>query len=209
MDKGSLEVICGSMFSGKTEKLMRQLRRAEYAKKNVLTIKHHIDNRKSYTCISSHTNQKREAFSIGGSDATQLDKIIELSRQDVDVVGIDETHFFPNELIGVVCTLIDNGKQVIAAGLDLDFRGVPFDTTTTLMAFADQVTKLSAICLKCGENAFHTQRIINGKPAKYNDPIILVGAEECYEARCRNCFEINKPKQYDSVKPTKNNESIL
>ena len=208
MGKGSLEVICGSMFSGKTEELMRRLRRAEYAKKNILTIKHCIDNRKSYTCIASHTNQKREAFSIDGSDTKQLDKIIELARQGVDVVGIDEIHFFPNELIGTVCTLVDEGKQVIASGLDLDFRGVPFGTMT-LMAFADSVTKLSAICVKCGKDAHYTQRIIDGKPAKYNDPIILVGAEECYEARCRNCFEINKPKQYDPVHPKKNQEYNL
>jgi thymidine kinase len=190
--KGRLEIICGSMFSGKTEELMRRLKRAEYAKQNVLTIKHKIDVRKSQTCIVSHEGKERLAFSIDNTQES-MDKIFDLANRNIHVVGIDELHFFPTKIIGVICRLVDMGKRVICSGLDLDFRGEPFQQVTTLLAFADQVLKLKAICVECGKDAHHTQRIINGKPAKYDDPIILVGAEECYEARCRDCFIMKRP----------------
>jgi len=191
MKKGSLEIVCGSMFSGKTEELMRRLKRAEYAKQNVLTIKHQIDVRKSCECIVSHSGSKREAFSFNGS-LNCIETILELAKNH-DVIGFDEIQFFPAKTIDAIVALVESGKRVIAAGLDLDFRGEPFTIMPTLLAIADEVTKLKAICIQCGQNAHHTQRIINGKPAKYNDPIVLVGAEECYEARCRNCFSIEKP----------------
>ncbi|MBX9831226.1 thymidine kinase [Candidatus Babeliales bacterium] len=190
--KGRLEVVCGSMFSGKTEELMRRLKRAEFAKQSVLVIKHSIDTRKNESCIVSHDGRERLAFPIDRG----VEKILDLADDVIDVVGFDEIQFFPTEVIDVICKLIDQGKRVIVAGLDLDFRGEPFGITPLIMAVADEVTKLKAICVKCGRDAYHTQRIVNGKSARYEDPTILVGAEECYEARCRNCFEIDKSPVY-------------
>ncbi|MBU1007899.1 thymidine kinase [Candidatus Dependentiae bacterium] len=195
MEKGRLEVVCGSMFSGKTEELMRRLRRAEYAKQNVVTIKHKIDTRSGNAYILSHDGRERFAFSIENSSGS-LEKILELANKNIDVVGIDEIQFFPKEIVPIVCKLVDEGKRVITAGLDLDFRGEPFGVIPTLLAVADSVLKLKAICVKCGQDAHHSQRIINGKPADYDDPIILVGAQESYEARCRSCFVINKRPKY-------------
>ena len=192
--KGRLEVVCGSMFSGKTEELLRRLNRAEFAKQNVLTIKHSIDKRKKMTALTniySHTGKERAAFVIEGS-IDGVNKILELAGKDVDVVGLDELHFFPESIIDVICKLVDGGKRVITAGLDLDFRGEPFGVVPMLMAIADEVVKFKAICVVCGKDAHHTQRLVNGQPAKYSDPIILVGAEECYEARCRDCFKIDQ-----------------
>ena len=182
MKKGSLEVICGSMFSGKTEELMRRLRRAEYAKQNILTVKHQIDKRKSQACIVSHNNQKKKAFPFDGSRKS-INHILEVTSKNTNVIGFDEIQFFPTEIISVVCSLINFGKRVIVAGLDLDFRGEPFGIIPTLLAIADHITKLKAICVCCGNEAYFSQRLINGKPAKYDDSIILVGAEEYYEAR--------------------------
>lgn len=212
--KGRLEVVCGSMFSGKTEELLRRLKRAEFAKQNVLTIKHSIDKRKSMcaTSVVSHQGRERNAFIVGGSD-DNIEKILELANKNIDVVGIDEIQFFPVKIVDVICKLVENGKRVIVAGLDLDFKGEPFGIVPVLMAFADEVLKFKAICVVCGKDAHHTQRIINGQPAKYSDPIILVGAEECYEARCRDCFAIDqKPCLVPSmflVNPKKVDEQSL
>lgn len=189
--KGKLEVICGSMFSGKSEELLYRLRRAEYAKKHVLTIKPAIDNRKSVSCIVCHSGGSREALPVGSCEDS-LNTIMKLADSTVDVVGIDEVQFFPPQTIPVVCTLLDQGKRVIVAGLDLDFRGEPFGIMPALLALADEVSKLRAICMCCGNEANFSQRLINGAPAKYDEPTILVGGEECYEARCRQCFEIDK-----------------
>jgi len=189
--KGSLEVVCGSMFSGKTEELMYRLRRAEYARKKVITVKHKIDDRKCYSCIVSHNGEKREAMAVTGC-REGLDALVEVADPSVDVIGIDEIQFFPHEAIGVIQDWIDRGKRVIVAGLDLDFRGEPFGIVPVLMALADDVSKLRAICMECGDEAIHTQRLINGKPASYDDPQILVGGEDCYEARCRRCYSIDK-----------------
>lgn len=189
--KGRLEVICGSMFSGKSEELIRRLRRAEYAKQNVLTIKHKIDNRSQNATILSHDGNERLAFAID-NQTHNLDKILELANKNIDVVGIDEIQFFPQEILSIVRKLIERGKRVIVAGLDLDFRGEPFGIMPTLLSIADSILKLKAICVKCGQVAYHTQRLIDGKPARYNDQIIIVGAKELYEARCRDCFEIDK-----------------
>jgi len=189
--KGRLEVVCGSMFSGKTEELMRRLRRAELAKQQVLTIKHFIDKRMSHSCIVSHDGRERNAFPLGETNVG-IDKILELANRNISVVGIDEVQFFPSEIIEVICKLVENGKRVIVAGLDLDFRGEPFGIIPALMAISDEVLKLHAICCLCGKEAHHTQRLVNGEPAKYDDPIVMVGASECYEARCRDCFKIDK-----------------
>ncbi|MFH1831959.1 MAG: thymidine kinase [bacterium] len=194
--KGSLEVVCGSMFSGKTEELMRRLKRAEFAKQKVLTIKHYIDVRKSHTCIVSHDGKERAAFPIGQND-TGIEQILELASSDIDVVGIDEVQFFPSSIVSIVSYLVQHGKRVIVAGLDLDFRGEPFGTTPILMSLADKVTKLKAVCVVCAQEAHHTQRLINGKAANYDDPIILVSGTEYYEARCRNCFQIDKQPKID------------
>ena len=197
--RGQLEVVCGSMFSGKTEELMRRLRRAELAKQNVITIKHKIDVRKRYSCIVSHDGKERVAFMIGESEGS-VDKILELANQNVAVVGIDEVQFFPAEILEVIYELVEKGKRVIAAGLDLNFRGEPFGIIQQLLAVADKILKLKAICVQCGKEAHHTQRIINGKPARYDDPVILVGAEEYYEARCRDCFSIDKPVRWGKLR---------
>lgn len=188
---GKLEVICGSMFSGKSEELMYRLRRAEYAKKKVLTIKHAIDNRKSYSCIVSHAGFSREAYPLGSCEESlrTLDQLVDSS---IEVVGIDEIQFFPKETIAIIQKWLDQGIRVIVAGLDLDFRGEPFGIVPTLLAMADEVDKLRAICLSCGNEANFSQRLINGYPAKYDDATILVGGEECYEPRCRTCFVLER-----------------
>lgn len=188
---GKLEVICGSMFSGKSEELLYRLRRAEYAKKNVVTIKHSWDNRKSFSCIVSHSGGQREAHPIGNCEQS-LDTLLKLVDHTTDVVGIDEIQFFPPKSIPIIEKWLTEGVRVILGGLDLDFRGEPFGIMPTLMALADEVTKLRAICPSCGNEANFSQRLINGLPAKYDDPTILVGGEECYEPRCRRCFVIDK-----------------
>ncbi len=191
---GRLEVVCGSMFSGKTEELMRRLRRAEYAKQRVLTINHRIDVRynQGQSRIVSHEGRARSAFFLDDSPE-RLHEMLELVKNGMDIIGIDEIHFFGPRVAEAIAVLIQSGKRVIVAGLDLDFRGEPFGILPPLMALADEVCKLKAICVKCGNDAHHTQRLINGQPAAYTDPIILVGAAELYEARCRNCFQIRRP----------------
>ena len=188
--KGRLEVICGSMFSGKTEELMRRLRRSEYAKLQVITIKHAIDNRGAFSCIISHNGEKREAHPITDCDEG-LSMLSKLVNEPVDVIGIDEIQFFSQETIRVIQQLVAAGKRIIVSGLDLDFRGEPFGIVPTLMALADDVVKLRAICMCCGADAFQTQRLVDGKPARYDDETICVGAKELYEARCRTCFSMS------------------
>jgi len=199
---GRLEVICGSMFSGKTEELMRRLKRAEYAKQNVLTIKHKIDqrNNQQHSAIMSHEGKQRLAFLVSEDD-TEVAKILDLADESVDVVGIDEIQFFSKKAIEVICKLVDQGKRVIVAGLDLDFRGDPFGIMPLLLALADDIIKFKAICVLCGADAHHTQRMLNDKPARYDDPIILVGATNCYEARCRACFSIDKSMYFEIKNP--------
>jgi thymidine kinase len=188
---GKLEVICGTMFSGKSEELMYRLRRAEYAKKKVLTIKPEIDTRNSLTCIVSHDGSRREAYPIGGCNDS-MNAIMHLADETVDVIGIDEIQFFPEQTIDVISELVSRRKRVIVAGLDMDFRGEPFGIVPHLMAIAEEVHKLQAICMVCGDEANFPQRLINGRPAKYDDPVIMVGGSECYEPRCRRCFVIEK-----------------
>lgn len=184
---GKLEVICGSMFSGKSEELLYRLRRAEYAKKKVVTIKHNIDNRKSYSCIVSHAGKEREAIPLGSCEDS-LKALIQLSHEPIDVIGIDEIQFFPDATVDVIQKFLNHGKRVIVAGLDLDFRRQPFGIVPTLLALADEVIKLRAICVVCGNDANFSQRLINGAPASFSDQTVLVGGEECYEPRCRVCY---------------------
>lgn len=188
---GKLEVVCGSMFSGKSEELMYRLRRAEYARKKVLTIKHELDNRKSYSCIVSHGGFQREAYPLGSCEDSlkTLDQLVDPS---IEIVGIDEIQFFPEQTIDIIHKWLDEDIRVIVAGLDLDFRGEPFGIVPKLLALADEVSKLRAICMVCGNEANFSQRLINGQPASYDDETILVGGEECYEPRCRKCFVIDR-----------------
>ena len=186
--KGSLEVICGPMFSGKSEELIRRLRRAQIAKQNVLTCKHCLDDRYMIECIISHDGNKLEAEAI-----EDVNDILKLGlKENIDVVGIDETQWFDTKIVNIICELIEAGKRVIVAGYELDFRARPVGPMPLLLSIADNVTKLQAICTICGKDANLTQRLVNNKPAKYDDPDIVVGGAEGYQARCRSCHEIDQ-----------------
>ncbi len=182
---GWIEVICGSMFSGKTEELLRRLRRAVIARQNVQLFKPAIDNRYGVTTVASHDGAKWEGTVVG--EATE---ILNLVKPETHVIAIDEVQFFEDAIVDVCDALALQGKRVIVAGLDLDFRGEPFGPMPALMAKAESVRKLHAICMVCGGEASRTQRLINGKPAYYEDPIVLIGAAESYEARCRGCHQV-------------------
>jgi len=182
---GSVEVIVGSMFSGKTDELIRRLRRATIARQKVQVFKPIIDDRYAIEKVASHDGNVYEALPIDTSR-----DILKHLGDDTTVVGIDEAQFFDNDVAKIANELADRGLRVIVAGLDMDFRGEPFGPMPLLLAQADQVNKLQAICMVCGEPAYCTQRLVNGKPAHYNDPIIIVGAQEMYEARCRECHAV-------------------
>lgn len=177
---GRVELICGSMFSGKTEELIRRLRRAQIARQTVQVFKPAIDDRYDKTAVASHSGADFEAIPVA-----KARDIIEKLAEDVTVVGIDEVQFFDEEICDLVNELADKGLRVIMAGLDTDFRGEPFGMMPQLLCVAEYVDKLHAICMECGEEACRTQRLVNGEPAYYDDPIILVGASEAYEPRCR------------------------
>ncbi|OWP59013.1 thymidine kinase [Bacillus velezensis] len=187
---GWLELICGSMFSGKSEELIRRVKRATYAKQEVKVFKPAIDNRYSEEAVVSHNGTSMTSHVISSS-AEIWDHISE----STDVIAVDEVQFFGESIIGDLSSLADKGYRVIAAGLDMDFRGEPFGVVPNLMAIAESVTKLQAVCSVCGSPASRTQRLIDGKPASYDDPVILVGASESYEARCRHHHEV--PKKTD------------
>ena len=180
---GWIEVITGSMYAGKTEELLRRLRRIEYAKKTYLVFKPQIDNRYSHDEIVSHNNTKTKSIII--NHPAEIEEYVK--NVHPYAIGIDEVQFFDRDIIDVCERLADRGIRVIVAGLDRDFKGEPFGVMPDLLCRSEYVTKLNAICQVCGAPATRTQRIINGKPAHYSDPIILVGAKEQYEARCRHC----------------------
>ncbi|MEM3641192.1 MAG: thymidine kinase [Candidatus Bathyarchaeia archaeon] len=180
MKIGKIEVITGCMFSGKSEELIRRLKRAQIAKQKIQAFKHSFDNRYSISEVASHSGEKFSAIPV--KSAREI--LFHLER-DTTAIGIDEAQFFENEIVDVVKEIALGGKRVIIAGLDMDFRGEPFGPMPFLMAIADEVLKLHAICAVCGEEATMTQRLVNGEPATYNDPIVLVGASETYEARCK------------------------
>ena len=187
--KGLIEVIVGCMFAGKTEELIRRVRTLQYAKKNILVVKPSIDNRYSTTEIASHSGYRVKSINVNSAL-----EILHYVKKDTEVVAIDEVQFFGEDIIDVCEHLADKGIRVMCAGLDRDFRGEPFGVMPELITRAEFITKLSAVCVKCGAPATRTQRLVNGKPASYDDPIVLVGASETYEARCRHCHEIlNKP----------------
>ncbi|MGM9900047.1 MAG: thymidine kinase [Bacilli bacterium] len=182
---GWIEVICGSMFAGKTEELIRRINRIHYAKKTVMVFKPAIDNRYDQKAVVSHSQKKVDSIPVN-SPKEILNYINELPY----AVAIDEAQFFNHDLIEILERLANSGVRVIVAGLDLDFRGEPFGIMPEILARAEYVTKLQAICQVCGAPATRTQRIINGHPADYDDPIILVSASEKYEARCRHCHQV-------------------
>jgi thymidine kinase len=184
-DHGWIEVIVGPMYGGKSEELIRRVKRAKIAKQKVQVFKPIIDNRYSKTEVVSHDGIKVEAICVDYSS-----HILELVDNDTDVVAIDEVQFFDAGIIEVCSKLADRDKRVICAGLDMDFRGEPFGAIAGVIAIAEFVDKIQAICIICGNPATRTQRLINGEPAKYSDPIVLVGAHEAYEARCRKCHVV-------------------
>lgn len=183
---GRIEVICGSMFCGKTEELIRRIRRATIARQRVQVFKHSLDVRyEEAEKVISHNGQNIEARPVSRSS-----EILPLVDNPTTVVAIDEVQFFDAGIVDVVKTLANRGLRVILAGLDMDFRGEPFGAMPELLCIAEDVTKLHAICVVCGEEASRTQRLVNGQPARYDDPVILVGALESYEARCRQHHEV-------------------
>ncbi|HLG96755.1 MAG TPA: thymidine kinase [Bryobacteraceae bacterium] len=181
---GWIEAICGPMFSGKSEELMRRLRRAMIARKRVQVFKPILDDRYSIDEIVSHADRRMPSEAVERSNEI-------LARLDwrTEVVGIDEANFFGQDLVGVATQLADSGKQVIVAGLDTDYMGRPFPPMPDLLTLAESITKTLAICMRCGNPAKHTQRLVE------SSELIVVGAEGSYEARCRRCFEPGTPKQ--------------
>lgn len=182
---GWLEVISGCMFAGKTEELIRRINVLSYAKKNIKVFKPAIDNRYSNTKVVSHAGSSVDSIVV-----VNARDILNHVDEKVDVVAIDEVQFFDKDIVAVCDQLANEGKRVMVAGLDMDFRGEPFNVMPILITSAEFVTKLTAVCTTCGAPATRTQRLVNGEAASYHDPIILVGASESYEARCRHCHEV-------------------
>ncbi|MDH4208555.1 MAG: thymidine kinase [Anaerolineae bacterium] len=190
-ESGSIELICGSMFSGKTEELIRRARRARIAKQKIQVFKPALDDRYQVERLASHDGLSFDAVCV-----VEAAEILDRVDPDTDVVIVDEVQFLDQHITEVCDVLADSGKRVIVAGLDNNFRGEPFGPVPALMAQADVVDKLHAICVICGAPATRTQRLIDGRPASYDDPIIMVGASEVYEARCRRCHEVpGKPRR--------------
>jgi thymidine kinase len=184
--EGSIEVITGVMFSGKSEELLRRVRRALIARKTVQVFKSHLDDRYSgIHAISSHDGRRVEARPVSSSL-----EIAEHIMDDVDVVAIDEVQFLDTGIIEVANRLADRGIRVIISGTDMDFRGEPFGPIGPLLAVAESIDKLHAICVVCGDLATRNQRLIDGRPAVAEGPTIQVGGSETYEARCRHCHEV-------------------
>ncbi len=177
MYRGGIEVISGCMFSGKTEELLRRIRRAELARLPVQLFKHAIDNRYTDGHVESHSSMKLPA--TGAMSVAELRAKLSPTAH---VIGIDEAQFYEPEIVPFVTELANRGRQVILAGLDTDFRGVPFGPMPALMAIAEQVTKIHAVCMVCGNPATQTQRLTDSRE------IVVVGAKDTYEARCRQCF---------------------
>lgn len=189
---GEITVVCGSMFAGKTEELIRRARRALYAKKTVQVFKPAIDDRFDEAMVVTHQGVRHEAVPV--RNVAELRASI---LPETEVVLIEEAQFFDESLVKLVVELADSGREVIVAGLDQDFRREPFGPMPHLLAVADEVVKLRAICACCGQVASHTYRMVEGSPVRRDDPLVLIGAAESYEARCRNCYTLrgqNRPK---------------
>jgi thymidine kinase len=182
---GSIEVVCGSMFSGKTDELIRRLVRATIAKQKVQVFKPAIDIRYAVEKVTSHAGSDYDAIPI--QNATEIRDRVD---PNTTVIAIDEAQFFDSGIVQIAEELASRGIRVLVAGLDTDFRGEPFGPMPLLMSRAEHVDKLHAICMVCGDEASRTQRLVNGKPARYDDPVVIVGASELYEARCRLHHEV-------------------
>ncbi len=185
---GWIEIICGSMFSGKTEELIRRVRRAQIARQNIQVFKPVIDHRYNNQAIASHNGLQEQAIPV--SCAAEIRQHLD---PEATVVAIDEVQFFDDEIVTLCSELADEGRRVVCAGLDMDFRAEPFGPIPRLLAIAERIDKLQAICVVCGGPASRSQRLLDGEPAHYDDPIVLVGASEVYEARCRGCHRV--PRQ--------------
>lgn len=190
--EGWIEVISGCMFAGKTEELIRRINVLSYAKKNIIVFKPKIDNRYSDSEIVSHSGAKVPCLVV-----EKAQDILKKIEADTEVVAINEVQFFDKDIVEVCEYLADKGIRVMVAGLDKDFRGESFGVMPELLTRAEFVTKLTAVCAKCGAPATRTQRLVNGKPAGFEDPIVMVGADESYEPRCRHCHQVpNKPHKF-------------
>ena len=190
--EGWIEVISGCMFAGKTEELIRRINVLSYAKKNIIVFKPKIDNSYSDSEIVSHSGAKVPCLVV-----EKAQDILKKIEADTEVVAIDEVQFFDKDIVEVCEYLADKGIRVMVAGLDKDFRGESFGVMPELLTRAEFVTKLTAVCAKCGAPATRTQRLVNGKPAGFEDPIVMVGADESYEPRCRHCHQVpNKPHKF-------------
>jgi thymidine kinase len=190
---GWLEVVCGPMFSGKSEELIRRLRRAEIAGQRVLIVKPRIDDRYDVAHVVSHAGAKMRAVAV--EDAADA-----LGRADTyDAIGIDEAQFFDDDIVDAVRTLVARGKRVVVAGLDRDFRGEPFGPMPVLLCLAEFVDKLHAVCHACGGTATRTQRLVDGYPAPFAGATIQIGALDSYEARCASCYRAGAPVQLTAV----------
>lgn len=182
---GWIEVITGVMFSGKSEELIRRVRRAVIARKQVQVFKSHLDDRYGVYTVTTHDGVAVEAHPVSTSV-----EIAGLVRRESSVIAIDEAQFLDRGIVDVATALADRGSRVILAGTDMDFRGEPFGAIPHLLAVAEHVDKLHAICVVCGEPACRNQRLIDGRPAPYDSPTIMVGGAESYEARCRSCHQV-------------------
>ncbi len=190
MQHGQLEVICGCMFSGKTEELIRRIKRATYAKQKVQVFKHSFDTRYDELAVTTHYGLKLPTVAC-----TTASDIIRAVERGTEVVGIDEVQFYGPDVVDALDELARNGIRVIVSGLDLDFRGEPFGPMPQLLTIAEKVDKMTAICLACGEPATRSQRLLDGHPASWDSEIISVGSSEKYEPRCRKCHVVpNKPR---------------
>ncbi len=187
---GFLELIVGPMFSGKSEELIRRVTRAFIAKQRVQVFKPALDSRYDSVAVASHNGRTLDALPV--SDVAEMRAALDETAQ---VIAIDEGQFLSFDLVSFACDLAESDKRVLVAGLDLDFRGEPFGPMPELLARAESVSKLTAVCVRCGAPATRTQRLIGGHPAHYDDPVILVGAAESYEPRCRACHSVPRKER--------------
>lgn len=188
--EGYIEVITGCMFAGKTEELIRRVNVLKFANKKIVVFKPKVDNRYSTEAVVSHSGSR-----VSSIDISDAHEILDYVSDDVDVVAIDEVQFFSDEVVAICEHLALEGKRVMVAGLDMDFRGEPFGVIPKLMTSAEFVTKLTAVCTVCGAPATRTQRLVDSKPASYHDAVVMIGAQEAYEARCRHDhIVIDKPQ---------------
>lgn len=194
---GWIEVISGVMFSGKSEELIRRVRRAIIARRSVQVFKSHLDSR--YTgiySVSSHDGTSFEAIPVDSAE-----EILRRVKSTTEIVAIDEAQFLDREIVEIATHLARRGVRVILAGTDTDFRGEPFGAMGELMAVAETVDKLRAICIVCGGEACRNQRLLDGRPARYDSPTIMIGGREAYEARCRHCHQVPRADEDQETLP--------